>query len=69
MNVTLKIDSPTGVEVSEISIPMPGYLVRLGRLHALISGLRGPIVPTPDQGFACIWPVSATPATVTSRPP
>lgn len=69
MNMTLKIQSPDGVHVSHLSIPMPGYVIRLGRLHAIISGVRGPIVPTPDQGFACIWPVTASPATVTSAPP
>ncbi len=69
MNMTLKIESPTGVHVSDFAIPMPGYVVRLGHLHAVISGVRGPIVPTPDRGFACIWPVSALPATVTSAPP
>lgn len=69
MNVTLKIETPDGVQVSHLEVPLPGYVIRLGHLHAIISGVRGPIVPTPDQGFACIWPVSEWPANVTSAPP
>lgn len=69
MNVTLNLQGTDGVHTTDLIIPMPGYVVRLGHLHALISGARGPIVPTAGQGFARIWPASTSPITVTSDPP
>ncbi len=69
MNVTLNIEGTDGVHISHLTIPMPGYVVRLGRLHAIISGVRGPIVPAKGQGFVRVWPAGDSPINVTSVPP
>lgn len=70
LNLSGNIQSGDGAShVFTSSIPTPGYIVTLGHLQAIISGVRGPIVPTPDQGFVCIWPASESPITVTSAPP
>lgn len=69
MNVSLSLRSADGEHVSEFVIPMPGYVVRLGSVQAIISGIRGPIVPTAEHAFSCVWPARQSPVTVTSVPP
>ena len=71
LNLTINIKNPDGSVTpgKPSAIPMPGYLVMLGRLQAMTSGLRGPIIPTPGQGFVRLWPVTDGSVTLTSEPP
>jgi hypothetical protein len=69
-NVTSQICSPDGTlaHTGRSTLPVPGYLVMLGRVHAVISGIRAPLIPTADQGFVRVWPAAAKSVTVTSTP-
>lgn len=71
MNVTSHIRSVDGMVTHSGSstLPIPGYLVMLGRIQAVISGVRAPLVPTADQGFSRVWPTANELVTVTSVPP
>jgi hypothetical protein len=67
---TLNIEHPDGTTTSmpPKQLLTPGWTVMLGRVQAIISGLRGPIVPTPEWDFKCVWPPSEHPVTLSSRP-
>ena len=67
-NVTFDIRRPDGtrVPVPPRQVPAPGYTVMLGRMNAIISGLRAPIVPTAEWRFERLWPVSDKAVTLTS---
>lgn len=69
-NVTINIKHPDGTTTTGApkAFPTPGWTVMLGPLHAIISGLRGPIIPTPEWKFQCLWPASTDPVTLTSVP-
>jgi hypothetical protein len=69
-NVTFDIRRPDGtrVPVPARQVPPPGYTVMLGRMSAIVSGLRAPIVPTAEWRFERLWPVSEKAVTLTSVP-
>jgi hypothetical protein len=71
LNATINITRPDGAPVSTTkrAFPTPGWTVMLGRVNAIISGRRGPIIPTPEWNYGCVWPVSRVPVTLTSHPP
>jgi hypothetical protein len=68
MVVTSRAHSHNGMlaHAGSYTLPIPGYLVMLGRLKAVISGIRAPLVPPPGQGFVRIWPTAIDWVTVTS---
>jgi hypothetical protein len=70
VNATINITGPDGTRVSTTNrtFSTPGWTVMLGRVNAIISGRRGPIVPTPEWDYGCVWPVSKAPVTLTSHP-
>jgi hypothetical protein len=71
MNVRSQIHTPDGklARVGSSNLAIPGYLVMLGRVQAIISGVRAPLVPTSGQGFVRIWPTANEPVTVVLAPP
>lgn len=71
LNLTLNVKNPDGsiTPGTPRAIPTPGYLVMLGRLNAMMSGVRAPIIPTPGQGFERVWPVSRSAVTISSAQP
>jgi hypothetical protein len=46
----------------------PGWTVMLGRINAIISGRRTPIIPTPEWNFQTIWPTRSEGVLMTSEP-
>ena len=70
-NLTINVKQPDGTTtaLSPRQVPTPGWTVMLGRMNAIISGRRGPIIPRPEWGFQCVWPASAALVTLTSVPP
>jgi hypothetical protein len=71
VNVKLNVKQPDGTTVpaAPIKVPSPGWTVMLGRINAIISGQRGPIIPTPEWGFHRVWPTSSAAVTISSAPP
>jgi len=71
VNLTQNVKQPDGTTTAlpPRPIPTPGWTLMLGRMNAIISGRRGPIIPTPQWRFQCVWPVSRKPVTLTSVPP
>lgn len=71
VNLTINVQQPDGSSIPGTTkqIATPGYTVMLGRINAIISGLRAPIVPTPEWRFERIWPASGEPVALTSVPP
>lgn len=67
-NVTITLENPDGTRTVLPPKPFPtrGWTVMLGRMNAIISGRRGPIIPTPDWRFERIWPPSDDPVRLTS---
>lgn len=67
-NVTSQLYSPDGTlaHTGHSTLPVPGYSVMLGRVHAVISGIRAPLVPTAGLGFVRVWPAADESVTVTS---
>lgn len=68
VNATINVVSPEGSPLSTTRrvLPTPGWTVMLGRVNAIISGRRGPIIPTPDWEYGCVWPASSPPVRLTS---
>lgn len=69
--ITLNIRRPDSDAVSRSTsqVPIHGFTVMLGRLHAIISLAHAPIIPTPEWDFQRIWPASDVPVTITSVQP
>lgn len=69
VNLHLKVRKPDGsIEaLPPKQLASPGWTVMLGRVNAIISGRRAPIVPTPEFGFQRVWPSSANPVVVSSE--
>lgn len=67
---TVNIMSPEGklLASNKSVLPTPGWTLMLGRINAIISGRRGPIIPTPNWHYGCVWPTSTTPVALTSQP-
>jgi hypothetical protein len=70
LDATINITGPDGAPVSTTrrAFPTPGWTVMLGRVNAIISGRNGPIIPTPEWNYGCVWPASKAPVMLTSRP-
>jgi hypothetical protein len=70
-NVTFNVRRADGtpIPMPARQVATPGYTVMLGRINAIISGLRAPIIPTPEFRFERLWPVSREAVTLTSVPP
>jgi hypothetical protein len=70
VNVTGNIMSPDGtlLRTTKSALPTPGWTVMLGRINAIISGRRAPIIPTADWRYGCVWPTSKAPVRLTSHP-
>jgi hypothetical protein len=59
LNLTGEIKSADGAESATVGprkFPIPGYLVMVGRLEAMISGARFPLAPGPERCLVRIWP-------------
>jgi hypothetical protein len=71
INLTINVKNPDGSVLpgSPRPIPTPGWAVMLGRMQAIVSGRRGPIIPTPEWRYSRVWPTSEAPMTLTSVPP
>ena len=69
-NVSINLNASDGTTTAlpPRQVPTPGWTVMLGRVNAIISGQRGPIVPTPEWRFQRIWPASAEAVTLSSVP-
>lgn len=70
VNVKIKAKNADGTPggTLETTVPSPGWTVMLGRINAIISGRRAPIIPTPEWGYQTIWPTSEPSARLTSEP-
>jgi hypothetical protein len=70
VNVRLEAKNADGTPggTLQTAVPSPGRTVMLGRINAIISGRRAPIVPTPEWNFRTIWPTSPESVRMTSEP-
>jgi hypothetical protein len=70
VNVTIEAKNPDGTPrgTLQTTVPSPGWTVMLGRINAIISGRRAPIIPTPEWSFPTIWPTSPESVRMTSEP-
>jgi hypothetical protein len=70
VNVTIETHNADGTPggTLQTTVPSPGWTVMLGRINAIISGRRAPIIPTPEWNFRTIWPTSAENVRMTSEP-
>jgi hypothetical protein len=68
LNLTINERRPDGrgIPGRPSALPIPGFLVMLGVLHAVISGRAFPLTPGSDQGFVSLWPTTAEPVTLTT---
>jgi hypothetical protein len=70
VNVTIETTNEDGTPggTLQTTVPSPGWTVMLGRINAIISGRRAPIIPTPEWNFQTIWPTSHGSVRMTSEP-
>jgi hypothetical protein len=70
VNVTIETKNADGTPggTLQATIPSPGWTVMLGRINAIISGRRAPIIPTPEWNFQTVWPTSPESVRMTSEP-
>lgn len=66
LRLTINVESPDGeiTPGAPSDLPIPGYQVMLGGLHAYLGGPISPVTPDSLKGFTQIWPTTTPPVTV-----